>query len=165
MIIKKNTLYGLGAILIVIIGISLLSFSTSNPLNSNVVNNNQNIANSQNAQVVKLSVQNGQYILEPSQVKKDAPVRIIADINSMPGCSKSLRIPSFGVSKTFTTNDNTLVFTPNKAGTFNIACSMNMYKGTFTVLESDGSASGFVEQKLSGGSTCGSSDGGCGCGG
>jgi len=159
MIIKKNALYGIGTILIVIIGIAFLSLSSSKIINSQVISNNQDV------QIIKLSVKNGQYILEPSKVKKDALVRFVADINNMPGCSKSIRMPAFEISKTFTSNDNIFEFTPDKAGTFNIACSMNMYKGTLTVLESNGAKSNYVEQKSSAGSTCGAGGGGCGCGG
>jgi plastocyanin domain-containing protein len=111
-------------------------------------------------QIVKLSVENGKYIMNPSEVKVGIPVRIEADISKMPGCSKSIVIASFNVRKSFTSGDNTVEFTPNKAGTFNIACSMNMYKGTFTVLEDNGSKSNYVEQ-----APAKASSGGCGCGG
>lgn len=113
-------------------------------------------------QVVKLSVENGQYIMSPSEIKKGIPVRIEADMSKMPGCSKSIVISSFNVKKTFNSESNTVEFIPDKAGTFNIACSMNMYQGKFTVLENDGSKSAYVEQAPAGG---GASGGGCGCGG
>ena len=87
-----------------------------------------------NAQVVKLSVEGGRYVLSPSEFKKDVPVRIEADMSKMPGCSRSIVISAFNVRKSFTNNDNTIEFTPDKAGSFNIACSMNMYRGVFTVV-------------------------------
>ena len=37
----------------------------------------------------------------PSEIKKDIPVIIEADISNMPGCSKSIVIPSFNVKKSF----------------------------------------------------------------
>jgi plastocyanin domain-containing protein len=126
-------------------------------------------------QIVKLSVENGNYVLNPSQVKMGAPVRIEGDLANMPGCSKSFVIPSFNVRKTFTSTDNIVEFTPDKAGVFNVMCSMNMYKGALTVLEGDGSKSNYVESSSSStpsssGSTGGScgmkttgSTGGCGC--
>jgi len=87
-----------------------------------------------NAQVVKLSVEGGRYVLSPSEFRKDVPVRIEADISKMPGCSKSIVISAFGVRKIVSESDNVIEFTPTKTGTFNIACSMNMYRGVFTVV-------------------------------
>jgi plastocyanin domain-containing protein len=157
---KKNGFYLIGVILIVIVGAAFLFFNSGNALSSGNVE-------SQEVQVVKLSVQSGNYVLEPSELKQGIRVRLEADMTRMPGCSKSIVIPAFGVSKTFTTTDNAVEFVPDKAGTFNIACSMNMYRGTFTVLDETGKKSDYVEQKLSTASTgsCGDSGGGCGCGG
>src|SRR3989344_5735572 len=157
--IRKNTLYEIGVALIILFGIIFLSLSTSGEQTQQAINNNQDV------QVVKLWVNNGQYVFEPSSVKKDVPVRLEADISRMPGCSKSVISSELNIKKTFNSVDNTLEFTPNKAGTFYIACSMNMYKGTFAVLESDGSKSNYIQTPLSSGMTCGSSGGGCGCGG
>ena len=122
-------------------------------------------AGNQEAQVVKLSVENGQYVLSPSQLEKGVPVILEADVSTMSGCSKAVVISAFNARKNFKEGDNTLEFMPDKAGTFNIACAMNMYKGTFTVLESDGTKPSYVEQKLPAGSSCGVAGGGCGCGG
>ncbi len=56
-------------------------------------------------------------------------------------------------------------FIADKSGTFNIACSMNMYRGTFVVLESDGTKSDYVEEKSSASGGCGMGGGCGGCGG
>lgn len=154
----KNMFF-ITAILAIMIfgGIAVTQGQTQLTATSNVI--------SGNAQIIKMYVENGKYILNPQEVKRGVPVRIEADISRMPGCSKSIVIPAFGVQKVVTESDNTIDFTPNKAGTFNIACSMNMYRGTFTVLESDGSKSGYVDQTAPKGGSCGASGGGCGCGG
>jgi plastocyanin domain-containing protein len=122
-------------------------------------------ASSGEVQVVKMHVEGAQYIFEPATVKKGATVRLEADMTRMPGCSRGVMSSELGIRKTFTSQDNTLEFTPSKAGTFYIACSMNMYKGTLTVLESDGSASAYVQKPLAAAASCGASGGGCGCGG
>jgi len=156
----KN-IYFLGIIFIIIAitGFFLLSGSVKD----NIVTTGN--VNSENVQVVKLSVNNGQYVLAPSSVKKDTPVKLEADISKMPGCSKSVVISEFNVRKTFTSKDNSVEFTPNKAGTFYITCSMNMYKGTFNVLESDGTKSNYIQALAApSGGSCGMG-GGCGCGG
>ena len=95
-------------------------------------------SSSGNVQIAKMHVENGNYILEPSSFKIGIPVRIEADISKMPGCSKSVVISAFNVRKTLSASDNVIEFTPNKVGTFNIVCSMNMYKGTFSVSEAQG---------------------------
>ena len=150
--VKKNNLYALGTILIVVIGTAFLFLNSGRALPNADEGDNE-------VQVVKLSVNGGNYVLEPSELKKDVRVRLEADMSRMPGCSRTVVIPAFGISKTFTSSSSFVEFVADKSGTFNIACSMNMYRGTFVVLESDGFKSDYVEEKLS-------TSGGCGgCGG
>ena len=156
---KNTTLFVvIGIILTIMIG---FLFVNSKQESSSVLNNTFG----KEVQIVKLSVVNGNYVFDPSEVRKGAPVRIEADMSKMPGCSKSIVIPEFGISKTFSANDNVIEFIPDKSGTFSVMCSMNMYRGSFVVLEADGTSSGFVEQvKVSNSGTCSmSSGGGCGC--
>ena len=156
--INKITLIGIFVLVVLIVGFVFIKSGSS--VTENV------LAGNQETQIVKLSVENGNYVITPSQLKKDVPVRIEADVSTMPGCSKAVVISAFNARKNLKDGDNALEFTPNKAGTFNIACAMNMYQGTFTVLESDGSKPSYVEQKLAAGSSCGMNNGGgCGCGG
>ncbi|HIH31836.1 TPA: hypothetical protein HA235_03950 [Candidatus Woesearchaeota archaeon] len=118
---------------------SIMGNKTSN-INGNAINTASNTqqasvsgSTSDNVQTAKLSVSGSSYILEPSIFKKDVPVKIIADISSMPGCSKAVTIPAFRLLKVVSNKDNVITFTPTKTGTFKIACSMNMYTGTLTV--------------------------------
>jgi len=117
-------------------------------------------------QTVQLSVQGINYYPNPIRVKVGIPVKLVADINNMPGCSKSIVIPEFGIRKILNSSDNVIEFTPTKSGTFQFSCSMNMYRGQIVVEEADGSVSsytGTAPVPSSGGSY--SSDGcGCGCG-
>lgn len=157
---SKNLFFSVAILVIIVFGGLILVRGDSQ---TNLIGNAG--SDSGSIQVVKLSVQGGSYILEPSQVKKGIPVRIEADISKMPGCSKSIVISAFGIRKTLTASDNIISFTPDKAGTFNIACSMNMYRGVFTVLENDGTKSAYVDTSAPTGSSCGAGGGGCGCGG
>ena len=165
----KNTFTVVG-IVVIVLAVAIFIFAGA----GNASTTGNTISNSKgNVQIVKLSVVNGNYVMNPSQVRMGAPVRIEADITQMPGCSKSFVMPAFNIRKTFTSTDNTVEFTPDKAGVFNVMCSMNMYKGTLTVLQSDGSKSNYVESSspsTTSGSTGGScgmkssgSSGGCGC--
>ncbi len=165
MILKKSILWaGLIIIVLVVSGFFLNSgSSTKSGINGAVIKTDIG-ATSSDIQVVKMYVKGPQYIFEPSSVKKGVPVRLEADILRMPGCSKSIISSELGIRKTFNSGDNTLEFTPNKAGTFYFACSMNMYTGTLTVLESDGSKSNYIQTPASTGGSCGAGGGGCGCG-
>jgi uncharacterized protein len=117
-------------------------------------------------QEVSLSVQGGTYYPNPVRVKKGIPVRLVADMGTVTGCSRSIVIPDFGVSKVVRTGDNAIEFTPDKSGTFAFSCSMGMYRGTLVVEETDGSVAAFTGSapKVAAGS-CGMGSGGCGCGG
>jgi len=159
----KNIMVIIGIGIIILVAAMFIFIGAGNAkVTENIINPNEKV------QIVKLSVENGKYILDPLEIKKGVPVRIEADMSKMPGCSKSIVIASFNIRKTLNSKDNTIEFTPDKAGTFNIACSMNMYRGTFVILEDNGLKPTYVEQNIQGGSTCGMAtggSGGCGCGG
>ena len=118
------------------------------------------------AQEVTLTVQGGNYYPNPVRVKKGIPVKLVADMSTFYGCSRSIILPDFGVSKTVSVGDNVIEFTPGKSGTFSFSCSMGMYRGTLVVEEADGTvaATTGTAPKAAAGS-CGGSSGGCGCGG
>jgi len=159
---KNKFILFLTLILVLGFGIFIFMGSGNGKIIDNVLGSNGQV------QVVKLSTEGSRYILNPSEIKKGVTVRLEADMSKMPGCSKSIVIPAFNVRGSFTSEDNIIEFTPDKAGTFNIACSMNMYRGTFTVLEDNGAKASYVEQasaSTTGGTCGGASGGGCGCGG
>lgn len=166
---NDNNLFTKFAVLFigVLIVIALFRVSgNSGDFEGNVIVNNNPGEVAGEGQTVKMYVQGGQYILEPSTFKVGQKVRIEAEISRVPGCAKSVVIGAFGVRKTLTAGDNVIEFTPTKAGTFNIACSMNMYQGTFIVLDAEGKMDNYIEAAPTGEHSCGGSGGGCGgCGG
>lgn len=117
-------------------------------------------------QEITLTVQGGTYYPNPIRVKKEVPVKLVADLNSVRGCASGIVIPEFGVRKTVRQGDNTIEFTPGKSGTFDFSCSMGMYRGKIVVEESDGTVAAFTGSAapIKAGS-CGGNGGGCGCGG
>jgi hypothetical protein len=146
--IIRNVIIFAGVVLLIAgisIGIMLSSRSASSisskfnadTIDSNNLDDNLNISNGEiqsgKVQNVKLSVSGGSYILTPSILKKDIPVRMEVDLTTVNGCARSVVISAFGVRKYVKEGDNIITFMPTKTGTINIACSMNMYKGTFTV--------------------------------
>ena len=85
-------------------------------------------------QVVSLSVQGANYVATPNTVRQNQPVRFVADMQSLSGCSRALVIPQLNVRKVFSQNDNTVEFTPTKTGALQFSCSMGMYKGLLNVV-------------------------------
>jgi len=73
------------------------------------------------------------YAPNPIRVKAGIPVRITVDLNSVRGCTASVRMPAFGIQKRAIPGDNVIEFTPEKPGTFPFSCSMGMAQGTIIV--------------------------------
>jgi plastocyanin domain-containing protein len=118
-------------------------------------------------QEATLSMNNWEYVVTPSTLKKGIPVRMIVDTSKVVGCAADVTIREFGVRKYVNGNDNIISFTPTKTGKILIACSMNMYFGSFNVIdEANPDALAEVQATIpkSTGKTCGASGGGCGCG-
>lgn len=140
------------------------SADNSNSLNVPINTANTPSINENGEQIVTLKYEDYKYQLYPSTFVKGVPVRMEVDLSTVTGCMTAVRIPGFGVAKSVKPGDNIITFTPDKTGTFQIACSMGMGRNTFTVVDDSGSAGTFVEAPVAGGS-CGSGGGGCGCGG
>ena len=119
-------------------------------------------------QNAKLALVDFSYQLIPNKLVKGVPVRIEVDASTLGGCMKNVVIKDFGVRKTITSSDNIIEFTPDKTGTFWIACSMGMGPGSFEVVNSDGTSDPNAAKQAAAppkGGSCGSGGGGCGCGG
>ncbi len=84
-------------------------------------------------QVVTLSWGKLNYEPEVIRVKKDMPVRIIGDMKRLTGCYQIIVIPELDLKKTFTLFDDSLEFTPTKAGTYGFGCAMGMGGGQLVV--------------------------------
>lgn len=143
---------GIIVLLLSIISARNILMNEFNMKTENTDNPNNNIKNNANAntntnsylnnnneefgfQKVKLIVNfNGNYELQPSVLKKDVPVKMEVDLNSVYGCARSIVIKDFNVFKNVRQGDNIIEFTPNKEGRIRIQCSMNMYSGYFDVV-------------------------------
>jgi plastocyanin domain-containing protein len=153
---RKLAIFG-AVIVLVVFGIVAAANTGSGATGNVIIDNSQ-------VQEVELSFENYEYILKPSKLKAGVPVKMTADMDTVYGCMRDIRIPAFGVIKYVSEEDNVIEFTPTKSGTFNIMCSMNMGRGQFEVVEKDGTKSDFVETTplVESFGTCGG--GSCGCG-
>jgi len=169
---KKKTLV-LGIVVIAIIiafgVISAYAFSTPSKTITNTNNtlaNNNLLSNptNQEIQTATLSFKNYEYVLTPNTLKKGVPVKITVDTTTVVGCMRDVVIGNFKVRKYITPTDNVIEFTPDKDGTFLIACSMNMGRGYFSVT-SDGTSNPITEAAVqTAKQSTPKSTGGCGCG-
>ena len=81
-------------------------------------------------QVVQVTVKGTAYSFSPASVQAGMPVRLVFDPNGLPGCSRSVTLPDYDITKTIEEGDATIDFTPKGEGPIAVACSMNMYTGT-----------------------------------
>jgi plastocyanin domain-containing protein len=81
-------------------------------------------------QIVQVSVQGNAYVFSPASVQAGLPVRLVFDPTGLPGCSRSVTLPDYEITKTIQEGDETIEFTPESAGPVAVACTMNMFTGT-----------------------------------
>jgi len=87
-------------------------------------------AATQDFQIVQVAVQESEYIFSPASVQAGVRVRLVFDPNELPGCSRSVTLPDYDITKTIAEGDATIEFTPRAEGPIAVACTMNMYTGT-----------------------------------
>ncbi len=145
--IVRNVIIFAAIILVVAAAFTIFMVARKNPANTNTDVNGNAVANGNTIgtntvetptgefQDVKLSVSGSNYILTPSTLKKGVPVRMTADLATLKGCSRDVVISAFSIRKYVKDGDNVITFTPTQTGIIKIACSMNMYRGTFTVVD------------------------------
>ena len=87
-------------------------------------------APAQGVQIVQVAVQGTTYVFTPASVQAEWPVRLVFDPNGLPGCSRTVILPDYDITKTIVEGDATIEFKPSGEGPITVACSMNMYTGT-----------------------------------
>ena len=108
---------------------SLFAQPTGEPTGNTVVPTNNGV------QEVNLKM--GAVGYEPSTitVNKGSPVKINLQAAKDAGCTRSIVFPDFKISKVVERGStDTVQFTPEKAGTYQFRCSMNMARGTLVVI-------------------------------
>lgn len=81
----------------------------------------------------------GSYQPDTIRVRAGRPVRLVFDRREDVGCSDTVVLPDFGVTRPLPAFQKTAVeFTPTKDGEFGFSCGMNMYRGKLLVTPSEG---------------------------
>lgn len=93
----------------------------------------QNQAASQAEQIVEMNVTSSGF--EPSvfKIKQGIPVRWVINGVNVSGCTSTIIIPSFNISKNLKYGENVVQFTPQKSGEIAFSCGMGMVRGKFIV--------------------------------
>jgi plastocyanin domain-containing protein len=86
------------------------------------------------AQVVNMEVTSFDYRPADLTVKQGVPVKWVIDGSGASGCTQFLIARDFGISQRIVRGENIIEFTPTQKGTFPFSCSMNMARGTITVV-------------------------------
>lgn len=129
-----------GAVLVVILGISMFSSGMSLSNLSIPANNNSQSSTAQTeiidgVQNVTTTLASGRY--EPIRVQAGTPVKwtIKADPGTINGCNNRLIIPEYEIEKQLEVGENVITFTPTQTGEFQYSCWMGMIRSTITVTE------------------------------
>lgn len=150
-----------GAVLVVVLGISMLSQSgslmglpfripdlTAQGSDSSGASSETNAEIVDGEQIVTSTLSPGRY---PNiTVQAGTPVRwvINAPEGSINGCNYKMFIQEYGIEHTFQTGENVITFTPTESGTVRYSCWMGMISGNIFVTDEKGetvSADGIIE--------------------
>ena len=127
----------IGAVLVVILGISMLTSGLSlagiNVAASINQNESARVRIENGIQIVETYLEPGQY---PNiEVQAGMPVKWVIHVEkgSLNGCNNRIFIPYFEIEKKFELGKNTIEFMPTEEGTFSYSCWMGMIRGSITV--------------------------------
>ena len=84
-------------------------------------------------QVVQVRVEGDTYLFSPETIEAGHPVRLVFDPDGLPGCSRDVTVPAYEIAKRIVAGDAAIEFTPEAPGPIDVACSMDMYRGTLVV--------------------------------
>jgi len=107
---------------------SQLVFKNSVP----VANSNQ-VINSNEVQVVRMTQDSYGYSPKQFTVTKGKKVRWIITSLSDYSCASSIYMSKYGINKNLVKGENVIEFTPTETGEIPFSCSMGMYRGKFIV--------------------------------
>jgi len=98
-----------------------------------VTKNNQSIISSQNEQIVRMSVTNRGFEPNTFKIKQGMPVKWIINGVDVSGCTNTIIVPSFDISKNLRYGENVIQFTPQEKGEIAFSCGMGMVRGKFII--------------------------------
>jgi len=133
----------------------------------------QGVNNGPGYQIINMDVTNAGYSPSSFVLKTGLPVKWVINGKQINSCNGSMIVPAYNLRFSVKQGEQTIEFTPNKAGVINWSCWMGMIQGTFIVRDDVGiDSSGKVittpqtqqaiNQQIA---STPKPSGGCGCGG
>ncbi|NMB70284.1 hypothetical protein GYA27_03735 [candidate division WWE3 bacterium] len=132
--------------------VSLAVFNISNGLNLTGINipsmpkisapkttpipENKNVSIENGFQVINMTQSAYGYTPKSFTIKKDIPVKWVINSTDSNTCASSIFSSQLGIRKSLKAGENVITFTPTTLGTIKFSCSMGMYTGYFTVVDS-----------------------------
>lgn len=84
-------------------------------------------------QIINMTVDFSGYSPSTIRIKKDIPVRWEINGKQLSGCTNEIIVPDLGIRKKLAPGNNVIDFTPKKTGTIGFSCWMGMVRGKFIV--------------------------------
>lgn len=138
---KKSIIILISLVAVLIITFWFVYNPSEKNIAGNVINDNTNKQiNQENSnpsaknEIQKINLGFKDYNYYPNTIKVNAnqPVEITLD-SSVRGCFRNFNIRSLGISEYSSAPSQTIIFTPDKKGSFEFACGMRMAYGTIIV--------------------------------
>lgn len=155
-------------------GYNLTGIAFASPFSSSAASTTSpdpNVTLENGIQIVRMTQHASGYSPNTFTIKKGVPVKWIITSEDVNTCASSIVSSSLNIRASLNLGENVFEFTPNETGVLKFSCSMGMYRGTFNVVNSDGTGSTAAKQESQqqvappgGSGSCGSGGGGCGCG-
>ncbi len=157
-----NKVMTVGAVLVVVLGISMFSNGLSlSGLSNFILNLSSSYAQSGDKgngasneiviedgyQIINSSLNSGRYPAITVQAGTPVKWNLNAPQGSINGCNNRLVIPEYKVEYTLKTGDNVIEFTPSKTGRFSYSCWMGMIRSTITVVEPGAASQGGTSEE------------------
>jgi len=126
-------------------GYNLTGLNLLSPLNVTATASSDtadpNVTLENGVQVAKMVQNASGYSPNTLTVKKGIPVKWVITSKDVNTCASSLVSSSLKIRKGLSLGENIIEFTPTETGVLKFSCSMGMYRGSFNVIENDGSDS------------------------
>lgn len=100
------------------------------------------ITDSSGIQEIRMTQNGSGYFPNKFTVEKGKKVKWIITSTDQFTCASSFVVPKYGISRYLAKGENIIEFTPTETGDIDFSCSMGMYRGRITVVDSVANGSG-----------------------
>lgn len=94
-----------------------------------------NISNAEEFQAIHMDVTRSGFVPNKFFLKKGVPVKWIITGSEITGCNREILVPEYNLKIEVVPGEQTVEFTPTRAGTILWSCWMGMLRGSFVVSE------------------------------